>query len=117
MKIKTFEEALILTRKQAVNLLEGRYEEYNGIPPETRFMGRNDCYGCEYVHHKYTGLEPKDTCEQSTEKLDCPCAVLASRVNGTPPSWICTINDNVPETLFKAINEIDILLEERCQEI
>ncbi len=99
MKIKSYEHVLQLTRKQAVNLLEGRFTNNKGIPTNTARMS-NTCYGCEYKKVN------KHDCP------DCPLYIVANRIGCNT----CITIRYYPGLVFDAINMIDTILMERANE-
>ena len=108
----TYNDALIKLRQQAVNLLEGRHLETNGIPSRTKFTDDNDCYGCEHIYHTYGAAASDDCTKVSLEGL-CPTANVVQKMYGLREKSWCTVNKESPTVLFTVIKTIDVMLEER----
>jgi len=105
----TYEIVLKKTRRQAVNLLEGRFTDNDGVDPRVKFI-YTACYGCEYIVHEYN----RYACEE------CPLYILAHRVREIlSVKYLsggfedCDIDERHPDSLFLVINEIDEMLEGR----
>lgn len=96
MIIKSYEQALRYTRRQAVNLLEGRNLDTNGCPRSHGVV----CYGCEY-----SGPDGCDT---------CPIHEVGVRLRDNHGQGSCYVDKRDPVELYKVIQVIDTMLEERA---